>query len=103
MPLHRIEIIIGLPKSRQTFGKGKRSEVSDFSCLHENERYGTCDDAVRRDSEHRIVLATIPPTQNEWAYPHRLRVWTYSGDTPVYPEKKKNQDWRIKKIEQDKR
>ena len=37
---------------------------------------------VHRDREHRIVSATIPPTQNKWAEPTQ-------GTAPVYPEERK--------------
>ena len=36
--------IQGSRKVVRLFGKRRSSEVSDFSCLHGNERYGTCDD-----------------------------------------------------------
>ena len=59
--------------------------MSDFPCLHGNERYGTCDDAsteiVHRDSEHRIVSATIPIHA---ACRHGLT----QGTAPEYPEER---------------
>ena len=42
MPLHRKQ---GSRKVARLFGKRRSSEVSDFPCLHGNERYRTCDDA----------------------------------------------------------
>ncbi len=40
-PLHRKQ---GSRKVARLFGKRRSSEMSDFPCLHGNERYGTCDD-----------------------------------------------------------
>ena len=42
MPLHRK---YGSRKVARLFGRRRSSGVSDFPCLHGNERYGTCDDA----------------------------------------------------------
>ncbi len=62
--------------------------MSDFPCLHGNERYGTCDDA---STEIESIGLCQPKG-----------VWTYSGNIPEYPVKNKIQDWRIKKMSKEK-
>lgn len=50
----------GSRKVVRLFGKRRSSEVSDFSCLHGNERYGACDDVSTGIASIGIVSATIP-------------------------------------------
>ena len=73
MPLHRK---YGSRKVARLFGRRRSSGVSDFPCLHGNERYGTCDDA----STEIASIGLCQPQSN----PQPKGVWTSLRGPPLF-------------------
>ena len=81
MLLHRK---YGSRKVARLFGRRRSSGVSDFPCLHGNERYATCDDASTEIASTGCVYTQ--PSKTPLSTCEEMRIFEHRGE-PLAPTK----------------